>query len=304
MKAPSFLHKWFVYDSWAVAWRVLPDTHAPYPASGGETPRYRVLDAGRGHWLADPFLLSHGGRVWLFFEYMPLHSKSASIGCCTLSRGGPGPIQPVLEGPCHLSYPAVFEYGGEIYMLPESLGSRSVTLYRAADFPHRWEAAAALLTNFDAVDTTPQLDSESVTLFIYDPDAPHNALRRLYTARLDPSKLILGPLTERAAYPAPLGRPAGLPFRQNGERVRPTQDGTRRYGGSVRYLAYGEQDGRWIEREAGTLCPGDVASDLPFRARGLHTINRGGGFEVIDLYYERFSLLKPVRALLRRLCRR
>ena len=92
---------------------------------------------------------------------------------------------------------------------------------------------------------------------------------------------------------------------QAGERCAPVYAlmlGLRRF--ETVNLAYGEQDGRWIERETGTLCPGDVASNLPFRARGLHTINRGGGFEVIDLYYERFSLLKPVRALLRRLCRR
>ena len=53
--------------------------------------------------------------------------------------------QVVLDEPFHLSYPYVFEFEGEHYMVPESHQDRSLRLYRAVDFPTRWEHACNLI---------------------------------------------------------------------------------------------------------------------------------------------------------------
>ena len=45
----------------------------------------------------------------------------------------------VLDEPFHLSYPQVFQWQGAWYMTVESAGARRVSLYRATDFPLRWE---------------------------------------------------------------------------------------------------------------------------------------------------------------------
>jgi len=52
----------------------------------------------------------------------------------------------------HLSYPHVFEAGGEIYMTPETKKSRSVRLYRAVDVPLKWELDRVLLSGLKRVD--------------------------------------------------------------------------------------------------------------------------------------------------------
>src|SRR3989337_2786454 len=53
--------------------------------------------------------------------------------------------QIVLAEPFHLSYPHVFEWGGDVYMIPESHQVRSVRLYRASPFPIRWSLVSSLL---------------------------------------------------------------------------------------------------------------------------------------------------------------
>lgn len=40
-----------------------------------------------------------------------------------------------MERPYHLSYPFLFEYGEQLYMLPESAENRSLDVYRYTHFP-------------------------------------------------------------------------------------------------------------------------------------------------------------------------
>ena len=43
--------------------------------------------------------------------------------------------QIVLDEPFHMSYPYVFKWQEDFYMIPESQEANSVRLYRALDFP-------------------------------------------------------------------------------------------------------------------------------------------------------------------------
>ena len=52
---------------------------------------------------------------------------------------------PVLEEPWHLSYPFLIEWGGDIWMIPESSTNRDIAIYRAVDFPLKWERHAVLV---------------------------------------------------------------------------------------------------------------------------------------------------------------
>jgi len=51
----------------------------------------------------------------------------------------------VLAEPFHLSYPHVFEWNSDFYMIPESYQAGAVRLYRAEEFPFRWGFVANLL---------------------------------------------------------------------------------------------------------------------------------------------------------------
>ena len=297
--ASSFLNKLFYYECWTVAWRRIPDSMG-YPCDGDD-PEYTVVPCEGDHWEADPFLFEYGNDLFLFTEYMPLHSNHGSISVRKFSKDHFGLPDIVLRTDSHLSYPDVFSYNGRIYMIPESLNSRTVDLYECTDFPGKWEKKSTLISGRAFVDTTVHVQDGKCVLFLYDPDEPAHKEQKLYMAELDPESGTISSPVLLQTYSEKLGRPAGEPFSHNGTRVRPTQDCRKLYGGSVRYMEYELSDDGYSEKECGTLSATSVRSDLDHIPCGVHTVNRRKDIEVIDLFYRKFSIFKPFRALLARL---
>ncbi|WP_143101027.1 hypothetical protein [Paenibacillus sp. 1_12] len=96
--------------------------------------------------VADPFLVIHDSITYLFFEVYNKVSEKGEIGFATsidLENWSYGQI--VLDEKFHLSYPQVFKYRDEFYMIPESIGAGKVLLYRAANFPYGWEVTQELI---------------------------------------------------------------------------------------------------------------------------------------------------------------
>lgn len=96
--------------------------------------------------LADPFLYKDDSGIYLFCEHL---IRAKGNICCFYSkdtvdihfkyRGS------VLDETFHLSYPQVFEYNGQMYMLPETQGSGSVLLYTTKNFPYEWKLKKKLI---------------------------------------------------------------------------------------------------------------------------------------------------------------
>ena len=294
----SIFEKIFFYNHWTVAWRRVADGDADFPESGTEQ-TYRVVPCEKGFWQADPFLVSENGKTFLFTEYMPFHSKHAYIACQEFLGDGFGKAEIVLRENVHLSYPGVFKHNGSYYMIPEMLHAHEVCLYKATEFPFKWVKEKTLL-HMDSVDST--VFSENGKLFLYDPDNKRDFCRKLYYADLNmESGTVSEPVLIRE-FPEKLGRPAGNVFcTDSGKQVRPAQDCRRCYGGSLEFRSF-QITGEVLEEEVlSTFGPDNVHSDLKYRATGLHTWNRCGNLEVIDLFYKRSSVLKPLRAFVRKL---
>jgi len=70
-------------------------------------------------------------------------TNQGNIGYATSDNGLDWTYQQiVLDEPYHLSYPYVFEWQGDYYMVPESYQVNSILLYRAVNFPTDWEFVA------------------------------------------------------------------------------------------------------------------------------------------------------------------
>lgn len=99
-----------------------------------------------GKAVADPFAIFRHGVWYVFFELFQHRTQNAVIGASS-SRDLVNwvPLGVVLTQPHHLSYPFVFEHNGEVYMMPESKSANRVDLFRAVEFPHRWEFDRTIL---------------------------------------------------------------------------------------------------------------------------------------------------------------
>jgi hypothetical protein len=78
-------------------------------------------------------------------------------------------------------------------------------------------------------------------------------------------------------------RPAGAVFKRNGELIRPAQDCALGYG---RGLAFCRIDR--LDEEGFAQSVLARAEPLTRSAHGLHTYNRAGPFELIDLFGSRW----------------
>ncbi len=95
---------------------------------------------------ADPFLYKKDGIWYLFFEIMKSDDDKGVIAVARSSNGRKFEYdRVVLEEPFHLSYPYVFEYENEYYMIPESQMDYSISLYKTDNFPYGWKKEQTLI---------------------------------------------------------------------------------------------------------------------------------------------------------------
>jgi len=118
------------------------------PAKGVHNPvltNHDVTDI-EARFVADPFLLKKSDRWYMFFEVYNEATGQGDIGLAESPDGRSWEYQKIiLDEDHHLSYPFVFEDKGEVYMVPESHETYNITLYRAVNFPTRWEPVKELL---------------------------------------------------------------------------------------------------------------------------------------------------------------
>ena len=98
--------------------------------------------------VADPFMISESGLWYMFFEVM-VEGGHGDIGLATSADGVNWDYDRiVLDESYHLSFPYVFKWEGDFYMLPQQSGYRSQQrLYRtnASDFPYNWTYVSTIL---------------------------------------------------------------------------------------------------------------------------------------------------------------
>jgi hypothetical protein len=96
--------------------------------------------------VADPFMVKENGLWYMFFEVMNANTNKGDIGLAVSQDGFRWKYkQIVLEESFHLSYPYVFKWNGDYYMVPESCQVYAVTLYKAVEFPTKWVIVKTLL---------------------------------------------------------------------------------------------------------------------------------------------------------------
>jgi hypothetical protein len=251
----------------------------------GQTPlyRFRVIEPPRGSFWADPHVIwdpdlqSH----LVFFEDYVDRQRKGRIAALRVSRDGSYEhLGPVLEQNYHLSYPFVFRWDDNYFMIPETAQEKRLELYRCVSFPDRWERHSVLFEGISAVDATIAMVGERYWLFmnVGAPGASKNDELHLYF-----SDSPLGPWTPHARNPVKSdvrsARPAGRLYQSRGHLYRPAQDCSVRYGYgiSINRVVRLTPD-EYEEQEVDRIQP-NWRSDVV----GAHSINHANGLTFIDM---------------------
>jgi hypothetical protein len=232
----------------------------------------------KGKYLADPFGLIRDNRIFILCEEFDYSTGKGRIVCFEEGENHAFIASRVaIELPVHVSYPYLLQWNGETYCIPETGQAREVSLYRAQEFPLKWEKAATLIGNFPGLDAsvfefdgrwwltcTNLEDGEWEKLFVWYADD------------------LTGPWRPHSANPVKISRrssrPAGTPFMHEGTLYRPAQDCSNSYGQNVVINRIRRLTTDEFEEE-------EVTCIKPFQApylEGLHTLSSTDGLTLID----------------------
>lgn len=268
-------------EYWNVAYRFCDDNET---LLDGKSETFAVLPESKRYWYADPFLFEHDGKMYLFVEMFDNVSEKGLIGVSVLGENGFSVPEVVLEESFHLSYPCVFEESGEIYMMPETMGDGCIQLYKAVDFPKKWQKHTVLADEKGMVDTVicgDWLIASRVT----DPVKKETQLQLFdrYTGEPHP--------INKSLQSNQISRGAGRLFERNGKLIRPAQNCSGGvYGAGLVFYSVDEiSDTAYSETEVFRLEPSRIKLTKGSPAEGVHTYARCGNVEIVDIKKYRFN---------------
>ncbi len=246
---------------------------------------YKRVKAPKNQWLADPFMYEDNGRHFLFVEQYFNDQNRAGLGVYEIVEGMPVRNTVIMDNPYHMSYPCVFKYKDCHWMIPESSSNQTLDLYKATDFPSKWEHVTSLIKGRRVVDTTVFVKGDDVFLLSYESVSNQYVL---HVYLLDMKSYTLTNVDE-VCYKTNVGRPAGRLFEKDGKLYRPAQNCSTKYGESLYVYEVLELNNcSYSEQFAYEIKCSDVKYDGRFER--IHTLNSDTRYEVVDVFQEHFDL--------------
>lgn len=219
--------------------------------------------------IADPFMICENGTWYMFFEVMNAANQQGEIGLAISNDASKWNYQQiVLKEAFHLSYPYVFKWNNEYYMIPETRQTNSIRLYKAVNFPNQWLLEKTLIDGRDYVDSS---------IFYFD------GKWWLFTASKNSSTLHLYYADELTDFwkehpknpiikDSNLARPGGRVVVSN-SIVRYSQDNKYIYGHKIRAFEITELSLTTYQEKEVSKKPVLAASGVGWNKTGMHTID-------------------------------
>lgn len=290
-KKINALHFKYMNNRYAIAFRKRAGN--PLYKEEGSGEGFTLIKHTLRYWMADPFLFEDSGENYIFAELFDKRKSKGVLGYAKLRGNKCGKFRVCLEEDYHLSFPCLFKKDNEIYMLPEAKESNSVTLYRAIDFPKKWEPCQ-IICERPCVDTTPFTYRGRDYYFttIANEHSTDDNLFLIDSESGEVTKLLSNNLCLRSA---------GKIIYDEGQIIRPSQDDTV-YGDAVvfnRILNFDKKNYKEIPYKR-ILPPGEenvnntvsiniLNNSQNIKFNGLHTYNINDNYEVVDLRYPRIK---------------
>ncbi|WOL05004.1 glycosyltransferase family protein 64 [Canna indica] len=222
------------------SWNLWRNESSAWPVANPVVTCATASDAGfPSNFVADPFLYIQGDILYLFFETKNPVTLQGDIGVAMSKDKGATwqHLGIALDEEWHLSYPYVFNYQDQVYMMPEGSKKGDLRLYQALDFPLKWKLEKVILKR-------PLIDSFIINyqghFWLFGSDFSAPGAKKNGELEIWYSNSPLGPWMPHKQNPIhnmdkSLGaRNAGRPFIYKGDLYRAGQDCGETYGKSIR----------------------------------------------------------------------
>lgn len=126
----------------------------------------RIFNPGFFEFWADPFFIKYKNKKYIFFECFNYFSKKGAIQCIELKNNKIVDKKTILKKHYHLSYPHIFSYKKNFYLIPESNEKNETYIYKSVNFPYRWKKINTILKGEKVCDTTIIYKNKKFWLFV------------------------------------------------------------------------------------------------------------------------------------------
>ncbi len=283
-------------ETWCVAYRKIENDKECLLYNKDKP--FTVLPNTKSLWCADPFLFEKDGVLCIFFEALDYIKRKGLLGYRELTDDGYGDIHIIYKGDNHLSFPFVYEKDDTVYIIPESYHDNRLFRIKCTEFPDKWEYDKTLIEG-KLVDTV-LYSKDGTDFYITEKVVTEGVFNRLdIFAEKD------GVIKEHTSNPVKTddsnARGAGCLFRCEGDLIRPSQDCSSSYGEKLNFnkiITLSESE--FCEEFIATVTAEEIKTYSSQSFCGIHTYNRLGNYEVIDLKLPaRFSMRNTVGAVLK-----
>ena len=238
-----------------------------------------LIFAPKDRFYADPFLIEHEGKHFVFFEEFIYKSKLAHISVGELKDNKLSNIQPIIEDNFHLSYPFIFKDNDKWYLIPETRQNQCVSLYHCVKFPYQWQLDSIIMDQVELLDATIHKQDDTYFLFANQYEPKRNTSNEKLVVYF--SENLRGPWQAHPMNPLTTditnSRPAGKIFNQKNKLILPTQNCALRYGNALNFNEIEISKTYFSMEKISTLSPHWHHSNL-----GSHTWNSNNQSIIID----------------------
>lgn len=279
-KLKSHIKDLLIKEEWNIAIRKRGDKSLW--EKGGESRKFTVLPNTIRYWAADPFIVSVGEKDYLFFEMFDRLKSKGLIGYREINGNKIGKMKIAYEADHHLSFPYIFEYKNEYYMMPEYSEGKELFVLKATHFPDKWEKIESWMQGKRFVDSV--LLSHEGENYLLTQDLQSGYSSEKFSIFIRKGKEWVShkksPVTKSLAN----ARLAGKIFFEKNQLIRVAQDCQDGYGTKLHFnhiLKLSEKE--YEEEMFRTISVQDIIVDSKECFCGIHTYNSDDCYEVIDL---------------------
>jgi hypothetical protein len=254
-------------------------------ASSTELSKFKLIFPPNDRFWADPHLLKHQEKFYVYFEDASLKTGHGRISVLEIDPDGEfSDPKPVIEKPYHLSYPFTFSWNNESYIIPESADNRTIELYRVVRYPSSVEFVHNLMTDISAYDAT--LVEHNGRWWMFATVSPHPGASTwdelcVFYAESPISTVWKPHRLNPVVSDVRRARPGGRFLKESGQLYRLSQNCSYRYGYGINITRITELSVTGFEETlVRKITPASLQS-----IKAIHTFTQAGSLTMLDGMY-------------------
>ena len=266
-------------ESWNVAYRIRPIGDI----INNKNDEFIIIPNSVKFWAADPMVFEHNNKIYIFAELYDYTLCRGTIGYCKYDGIKFSKWRQVLVEDFHMSFPNVFSVGSEIFMIPETSAANQLLLYKAIDFPEKWQKIKVIKSGVKWVDTVLVKSANGYLGFTEDISNTLTDYKLFFDNDFDILK------EETVSIDSKKMRNGGRVFCINDYYVKVCQDCEEKYGGALIFRFYDKSISKQIK--CVRIIPEQLRFNKTIFLDGIHTYTALPNMEVVDIKTRRLNYI-------------